>query len=237
MTDPGGGIYPNSPLVETVFEVRYSAEPVVECQRDRYFAEVRDEFPVVVLPKIAAGQAPSAQPHHYRSHDEQEILVVGIDRFGLSCKDYPGFKEFRAKALVHCRRFCEIYGIGRLKRTGLRYINLIPFSREHGYAPVQRYFNLSVRLPDDTPQGAVSISLGYVMPVGSGRLTLRLECVRQEKDGGDAFLLDFDYAIEGELKADSLEDYLDESHLHTKQFFTSLITEEYLRYLSGEVVQ
>jgi hypothetical protein len=37
-------IYPNSPLVEVIFEIRFSGEPIVECRRDISPTEAIDDL-------------------------------------------------------------------------------------------------------------------------------------------------------------------------------------------------
>ncbi len=42
-------IYPNSPLVEVVFEVRFPGEPGVECNRDIFYEKIRGDFSNVLV--------------------------------------------------------------------------------------------------------------------------------------------------------------------------------------------
>jgi len=43
-------IYPNSPLIEVIFEIKFPGEPVVECRRDIFYELVREDYPKVLVP-------------------------------------------------------------------------------------------------------------------------------------------------------------------------------------------
>ncbi|GAG28299.1 unnamed protein product, partial [marine sediment metagenome] len=77
-------LYPNSPLAEVVFEIRFPGEPAVECRRDDFFALVRQDFPKVWVPNIEAGQAVALQSYHFKSEDDKETLMVAINRFAYA---------------------------------------------------------------------------------------------------------------------------------------------------------
>jgi uncharacterized protein (TIGR04255 family) len=78
--------------------------------------------------------------------------------------------------------------------------------------------------------------LGFWEISRKGSLTLRLECVTSPEQQ-EAFLLDFDYAKISELSFDWLEEYLDESHAETKMLFENIVTDEYRKFMTGEVVE
>jgi uncharacterized protein (TIGR04255 family) len=86
------------------------------------------------------------------------------------------------------------------------------------------------------PSLASNISFRYVTPTDKGSLTLRLECVTSTEQQ-EAFLLDFDYAKVSGLNFNQLEEYIDESHAETKLFFESIVTDEYRKFMNGEVVE
>lgn len=48
--------------------------------------------------------------------------------------------------------------------------------------------------------------------------------------------MDFDYAKSEDLTMDKLNEYLDESHAHTKKIFNEVITKEYLQVMRGEAI-
>jgi uncharacterized protein (TIGR04255 family) len=233
---PGTGVYPNAPLVETVFEIRFSGEPAIECHRDEFYESVRARFPKVLVPQVGPGQFPALTPYHFRSADEKTSLMTAINRFAYSTRSYDGFASFKEQALSYMSLFGERFRLRALTRTGLRYINIIPFNREGGLLPIERYFRLRVELPSANPSLSSNISFRTAIPTANGSLTLRLECVTSSEQQ-EAFLLDFDYAKISELSFDRLAEYLDESHAETKMLFENIITDEYRKFMTGEVVE
>lgn len=230
-------LYPNAPLVETIFEIRFPGEPAVECHRDELFELVRGEFPRVLVPKVVPDQSVALQPYHFQSADEKKSLLVALNKYAYSTKAYFGFTPFKAEALKYMRVFCERFRISKLNRTGLRYVNVIPYAREGGRVPLSRYFRLKVDVPGIKGAATSNVSLGYVVPTEQGSLTLRLACAASEDKSQEVFVLDFDYAKEEGLSSDRIEEYLEESHSFTKQFFEAIVSDEYRRVMEGEVIE
>lgn len=229
-------IYPNAPLVEAVFEIRFPGEPAVECRRDQFFERVRSDYPTVLVPKVQAGQAPALGPYHFKRPDGQASVMSAINRFAFSAKKYEGFRLFKEETLRLLQIFAETFKIGKLNRTGLRYINVIPFVREGDVFPLANYLNVSVKLPLAFPEKSKYLSVSFVAQTGIGSVTTRIEPLLAEDGSHEAILLDFDYAMETDLHIRDIERYLDESHRHTKDMFEQVITDSYRQYLKGETV-
>lgn len=229
-------IYPNAPLVEAVFEIRFPGEPSIECRRDQFFERVRSEYPTVLVPKVQAGQAPALGPYHFKRPDGQASVMTAINRFAFSTKKYEGFRLFKTEALRLIRIFSEMFSIGKLNRTGLRYINVIPFVREQDRFPLSDYLNLSVKLPRSFPEQSKYLNISFVSPTDAGSVTTRIEPLLAEDQSHEAILLDFDYAMETDLHIRDIERYIDQSHRHTKEMFEEVITDHYRKYLQGETV-
>ncbi len=126
--------------------------------------------------------------------------------------------------------------LGRLKRTGLRYINAIRFVPQEHRLPLSDYLNLTLKLPDVFPGEFKNLDLAFVSIVKGGTITTRIGRMEAEDGSGDAILLDFDFAIEGDLDVKDIPVYLDESHASAKAFFESVLSEGYFRYVKGEAI-
>ncbi|MBI4455610.1 MAG: TIGR04255 family protein [Acidobacteria bacterium] len=229
-------VYPKAPLLETVFEIRFPGEPAVECHRDELFESVRNEFPRVLVPKFVPDQFPALQPYHFQSGDGKKSLMVALNRFAFSTKQYDGFNSFKAEVLRHMTTFAKQFRISKLNRTGLRYINMIPYTRESDLVPIGRYFRLRIEFPGVAKTTTSNMSLGCVIPTEKGSLTVRLDCATSQDKAQEVFVLDFDYAKEEDLTSSDLEKYLEESHTYTKEFFETIISDEYRKVIQGEVI-
>ena len=229
-------IYPNSPLVEVVFEIRFPGEPRVECNRDLFYEKIRESFPKVLVPSIPAGGFPALEPYRFESEDQKSGMMVALNKFAYFARSYPGYAQFRNDAKKLVSEFVNAYRISKLIRTGLRYINIIPFSRESGFIPVNRFLKIKLQLPEVFPDNFENLSFVFISKTPDGAITTKIESIITADRSHEAILLDFDYSKEKELAIDSIEQYLEESHGHTKRIFEELITEEYRGYLKGDAV-
>ena len=228
--------YPNSPLVEVVFEIRFSGEPAVECRRDEFFRLIRKDFPTVWVPSVEVGQSVALQPYHFKSADGAETVMIAMNRFAYATRRYTGFEHFCPRALRLVQPFCSHYGIQKLNRTGLRYINLIPFVREDGAIPWRRHFTIEGNLPETSPNDLLNINLAYETRCKAGVITTRITCGRSANDGREGFVLDFDFAKTGALNASALKTYMAESHDYTKRVFEGIVCDDYRAVMRGKVI-
>ncbi|MDX9736292.1 MAG: TIGR04255 family protein [Thermoanaerobaculia bacterium] len=225
--------YPNAPVREVVFEIRFPGEPAVECRRDKLFELVRQDFPNVQVP--APGPAVAGHsallPYKFAATNGSRSLLCALNLFAFSSSLYPGFRPFRDEALRYLGLFQEVVPLGRLSRTGLRYVNVIPLPPG---SPVHELLDVSLSLGSYTPGELRNLALSLEIPRPSGTLTMRLGPLA----GSDQpmLVLDFDYAKTGDLDVAHLPEYLQESHDETKRLFEGLITQSYRAYLEGEVV-
>lgn len=163
--------------------------------------------------------------------------MTALNRFALRVTTYPGFPSFRREALQWFRIFADLFAIGALTRTGLRYTNVIPYAPGQPF-PVTNFLDVAVRLGVVDSANFSGFSLSTVIPTSSGgALTVKIEHVENEMDHSPGILLDFDYAFAGDLHVEHVERYLDDSHTETKRLFEGLLTEEYRRFLRGDGIE
>lgn len=229
-------IYKNSPLVEAIFEVRFPGEPAIECHRDLYFDKIRSRFPQVFVPNVEHGVPMALQPYHFRSADNAETVMISLNRFAFSTKKYMGFAKFSQQVIKLANSFFEMYSIEKLNRTGLRYINYIPFVREADCIPWKHYFTIEMELPATSLDDLLNIHLAFEGRSDSGKITTQLS-VNNGQNQKEAFILDFDFVKQSGLEAKKVGKYLEESHTHTKVVFEKILTEQYKAVMRGEVVK
>jgi uncharacterized protein (TIGR04255 family) len=229
-------IYPNSPLVEVVFEIRFPGEPAVECRRDEFYAAVREEYPEVLVPEIQAGGAPALQPYRFGKLDRSAGIMLAIDKFAYYARKYPGYKEFEREFLRVLSKFHELFRLEKLKRTGWRYINIIPFTREGGNIPLKRFLNFAVSLPQSISDQHENLSVTLISRMDNYSVTTKLESIISSDLSREALLLDFDCASDKDLLFSKREMYIEESHKIARNLFEGLITDSYRKYLRGEEI-
>lgn len=231
-------VYPNSPLEETIFEIRFPGEPAVECGRDKFFSKIRSKYPKVFIPTVKEfEQALALAPYRFQQEDGQAGVMISLNRFAFFTRKYEGFKNFKKEALRLSNIFMEMFKISKLNRTGLRYINIIPFAREKETIPINDYFMFDINFPKVYPNKFNNISLAFTSATETGSITTIIENRKSEELSQEALSLDFDYSFEDNLEGSKLEGYIEESHEYTKNMFESLITESYRNYLKGETIE
>lgn len=230
-------IYPNSSLVEVVFEIKFPGEPIVECRRDIFFDFIRKDYSKVFIPQAKEASFVALEPYHFEKEDRSSGIMLAINRFSYYCRKYPGFAAFKKEVIRLIDIFKKSYPkISVINRTGFRYINIIPFTREEGIVPLDKFLNVKLQLPATIPERYNNISVGFVAKIKGGSVTTRIETLSATDKSGEAILLDIDYAKEEGLSINNVGKYLDESHNYSRQLFEDLITDAYRMYLRGESI-
>lgn len=230
-------IYPNSPLVEVIFEIRFPGEPIVECRRDIFYEMVREEYSTVLVPQTKEGSFVALEPYRFEKKDRSSGIMLSVNKFAFYCRKYPGFGECKKNVTKLIRNFRSAYPkIDKLSRTGFRYVNIIPFTREEGFVPLDRFLNVRLQIPTAIPEKYTNISLGFISKTGGGSITTRVETLLAADQSGEAILLDLDYAKEEGLSIKNINKYMDESHNYSRQLFEDLITDNYRMFLRGETI-
>ena len=229
-------IYKNAPLVETVFEIRFPGEPAVECGRDKFYEQIRDTYSKVLVPRLVEGKAMAVEPYQFESEDGNYGVMLSINKLAIYCKKYEGFDLFKKETMRLVDIFGKLYKVKKLTRTGLRYINIIPFTREGEIIPLQNYLNIKISLPESISTDFANLNLIFVSKTDSGSITTRIEPAISYDRSHEVIILDFDYAKEKDLNFNSISQYLNESHQHTKYLFEELITDGYKKVMKGEIV-
>ncbi len=115
-------MYKNAPLVEAVFEIRFSGELSIECHRDLFYEKIREKYPSVYVPEIKTGAAPSLIPYRFMDENNISGFFVSMNSLAFSTKNYKGFNDFKHIILKYFKIFSKIYKINKIERIGLRYI-------------------------------------------------------------------------------------------------------------------
>jgi len=225
-----GEPYKNAPLIEAVFEIRFPPELSIECQRYKYYNEIRKQFPNVSLPPIDSPEPYPLKGYRFETSDTSELIQFSLNRFSYHCKRYETFEKFKDNASKYIGSFCKHFNVFALNRTGLRYINHIPFKRENGGVPLSKFLKIGFVTPETIPDQMELFQTILLTRMNDGKLRI-LIASREPSPKTEIILLDFDFSFEGDLSVDALQEYLNQSHLHTKKIFLSLLTDGYKHFL------
>lgn len=229
-------IYPNSPLMEVVCEVRFDGNLEIVAQLHKFQKKINEKYSNLLVPKVSLGSAISLEPYRFESKDGNSGVNISLNKFSYYEKKYSGHVKF----IKEFNRLISILnGIVRLKdlnRVGWRYINLIPFSRLEENIPLNDYLNVSVHIPTINTEMVNNISLVLMSAAEGGQITTKIESVISNSGSDEALVLDFDYSATNDLKYENLATIIDSAHRHTRNLFEEIITEKYRQYLKGEEI-
>ncbi len=229
--------YKNAPLIETVFEIKFSGEPSIECHRDLFYKKIRDFFPTILVPNVNIGDAPSLSPYRFMDKNNMSGFLVSINSLAFTTKDYKGFFAFKETVLNYFNMFKKLYNINKINRTGLRYINIIPILRtDENILPIDTYLKVDINLPSPIPKQFKYFQTRFVTQTEGGMITTHIQPLTTPDKKNEIIILDFDYGKTGNLNYSNIEEYIEESHRNTKSFFESLVTDEYKSIMNGEVI-
>lgn len=229
---PRKGMFKQTPLIEAVLEIRFPTELSIEGEKDKYYREIRKEYPKVYVP-YQAREPYALIPYQFRSEDGKNIIGFSINRFSIHTHDYKGFVNFKPQCLKYVSLFCKLYGIKNLTRIGLRYINHIPFLREKNKIPMSRYVKIKLSVPNLESDKCDSIQIFFQTEWGKNgkcRISVGNEELRDSQKT-ETILLDFDYFLERNLVSSKLSIYLEEAHKHIRKMFLDMLTEEYKDFM------
>ena len=225
-------VYPNSPLVEVVCEVRFPGELAIECRKDEFYEKIRDRYPTILVPK--AGD--SLSPYRFENKGRTAEIMLAINRFSLHDKKYSGHKRFIKEFIDLFKTLYKMYSLKKLVRVGWRYINVIPFTREDGIVPLQRFISVNVNLPEGVSDQFENLSMVLISKVPDGSITTRIESIIRSDDQQEALLLDFDFALTEKIAFSKINSCVSMAHEQTRAIFENLITDDYRQYLRGETI-
>jgi len=228
-------LYKNPPLVESVFEIRFPPELAVECKKDEYYDQIRNEFPEVNLPLVDSQEPYAMRNYLFRDSKKEKGIQFSINKCSFHRYIYLGFNQFKEEALKYLRLFAERFKIQTLNGTGLRYVNHIPILREDGVIPLEKFLNYGYKFPKSIPEKYDFLHTILFVRLGEGSLRILIQSrkLSDEKET-EIIILDFDYFFEGNLEFSKIESYIDQSHKHTKTIFEDLITEHYRKIMNIE---
>ena len=229
-------VYPNSPLVEVVSEIRFPGELAIECRRNDFFDRIRNEYPKILIPQSGNKPITSLTPYCFENESQTAGIMMAIDRFSFFDRDYAGHKRFIKEFVRLAKILGEIYSIKKLNRLGWRYINVIPFNREDEIIPIQRFINFGFKLPEGISNKFTNLSVVFMSKVQDGTVTTRIESIIRSEDQQEALLMDFDFAMTEGITLSRINSCVNKAHKQTRNLFEKLITDDYREYLRGEMI-
>lgn len=223
-------IYPNSPLIEVVCEIRFPPDLAIDSRKHEFQRQIEGEYPIL----RTRGRGDSeATLFRFENAQRTAGVLMGLDRLARYEKKYTGHKNFISEFFKVFDKFKSIYKTKNLTRLGWRYINIIPYVRNDGLIPLDDLLQVKVLLGESY---AVPLNLDITIEsvVSNGSLTTKLATITEQGTGREVMVLDFDFAMVADLRVSKLRSHVRHAHGVTRATFETLITDQYREFLRGE---
>lgn len=228
-------VFPNNPLKQVAFEVRYPFS--LRVQRDICGVQelvVRD-YPVFQVDEVEFIKDSPARLHTFESQDRTQMLRVSEDRFIVVFTKYENFETFKSEALKRTEEFTTQFGITRYQRVGLRYVNNIEVPKEQNAYQVSKVVNPYFDIKRATRDGPMRFQLELTMKKHPCLVTLRTAFGGKPPDQPNAvYLLDLDAYVLSDTAISDLGKLIDGLHDQIQVEFLNHITDDYKKVMRGQ---
>ena len=238
------------PLSEVAFEVNFPRQFLVENRIAEYQSRVsenypysNDEFVVRLPPVIAFGKPPKpgvagltpVRSFVFQNPTGSRTIKVSVVNLSFIVTDYRHFEDYKNALLAVLIPAIEIFGLHRVERLGLRYINKIAIPLEQGPVGYRGYVRSPIDLSAFPGQKLGNFLNEVRLELDKKKnLTIRSGLLPTEAETSSrTYLLDFDcYSEETTtLTKQDLASRLDEYHEVIEAEFKRALTEKYWNYI------
>ena len=217
-------IFPNNPLREVAFEIRFPMN--LRVLRDVYEVQqfLRNEYSVVNREETITPTDPTTISYHFTDPNHKKTIKLNEDRLAIIHGGYESFEVFKTDILSKSNWFCDFFRLEQFLRVGLRYINQIPIVLEDGPGLLSKVVNPYIDLN--------RIGNNKVIQFGTHVLIQKERCAVQIRNAllpqspqHSFYILDLDAFTEGQGNVKHLGETLEILH-HTIQVeFLTHVTE------------
>jgi len=218
------------PLIEAVFELRFSTETAYGLIPGRMFDELREVFPQVEeLPTATLPldvPFPALVRHRFRSGDGSKLLQTGHEVVSVNHLAYSQYNDLRGDAERVIEVLIKLALVKKVRRVGLRYINRLTLDR-----PWSSVTTLTDKVPEAISSRIRNRRFHYNLEYQPDRMNMALANVTG--DGAEKLQVDLDFFREEadvpQMQTHAILEWLDIAHERVYEAFMSLLTVEYLR--------
>ena len=192
------------PLTSASIEIRFPGDARIDSLRGLFQQAIRNEFPLLFLPRLEAGDFPSLLDYRFSNEARTRSLDVALHSFVYTSEVYPGWHSFLKEFLGYWHLLDTELTISDYTRIAIRYENRFP--REWKlFLDSEHLPSYMAALKDDSSFYRSLISL----PKGSHELLVSV----YKPQGEEALQVDYDAFVTQPSTADQLQEIL--AMLHT----------------------
>ena len=243
--------YPESPVSEVVFGMRFSSEmPWYPTLPGLFYNEIRGEYPLKdkkILEEYVHDSGKSNRNNSPRivktefsvfwSDDRRSYIQLSPNFIAVVVySPYPGWDAVRGKIKRAITAYNRLHEISRIERIGLRYLDRLPLPQ--GVEAISDYLSFRPETGKGFGKLPVSFQIECDFPFSDGRDICRINLKPENRDSDQDeanIILKIDYFLssEGAIFNDEVMDWLDYSHEQIHMVFDSCITKKMNEYLKA----
>lgn len=223
-------VFPNSPLREVAFEVRFTPRLRVPAELWRLQDQLVNEYPEVGKESSLQANANVLEIAVFQNRSESRVIRVSHQNLIIAFTRYVRFNDFKSEVLKQTELFCSTFEIDAFTRIGLRYVNEIGLpSAEPSSLPIYLRPIISFdRFPlEQVDHFALELRSHYK----NHFVTLRSALLRGLLP---TYILDTECHTNMPTPTKEYPALLDEFHDSAQRLFLDHITEEYKDVMRGK---
>lgn len=239
--------YPNSPLAEALFEVKFESDAEWDWTiPGDFYNKIKKDFPnkeqkqdIVINLESKEGEiVPSknfAQDKKgkivFSNTEKTKIIQVAPGVFTINqLNPYPGWEIFSREIKRYFELYLQLIGDIKISQINLRFINSFDnFDIEKD--SFEDYFNFKPNIPIDHPIENFFIKNQLSYSEIDSKLILNLGTPLNNKNN---IILDFNFITKNDDNKKNYDIWLNKAHTYIEEAFQSCITEKTKNILGGE---
>ena len=227
-------IFPHPSVREVALELRFAPRLKIASEVWRIQDCLAESYPTVseeMQPKDGGGLL---QAYVFANAEKGRSIKVTQESFIVLFNQYGSFEEFKDESLRQVDAFTDKFGIETFRRAGLRYVNHIELSPEHGIRDLARYVNLPIDFERFNSASIEQFSTEIRLAVEEHQMTIHDELLRSPGKDGRLFILDLECHSVAHLRMEELPLLMDQFHRKIQIQFLEHVRDDYKRIMRGE---
>jgi len=230
-------VFPNPPLVEVAFEVRFAPLLKVERQLPEFQEHIASEYPMLGEEQRKVDNQ-KVKSFEFKTTDQGKTIRISLRSFSFLSQKYEKFERYKEELTGHLESFCDSVGVKKVTRVGLRYINNIRLSAQNGSYPVSKFVRPLIDTERIDLESLLNLQMQVTLQLELNQFSIRTGLFPLPTETSDVpsaiYLLDYDCYVLRESDLSEITDLLDQFHDHIQRQFLQDLTPTYIEIMRGK---
>ncbi|MFM7577520.1 MAG: TIGR04255 family protein, partial [Microcystaceae cyanobacterium] len=132
-------LFPNSPLKEVIFEVKFPLNLRVMRDICEFQEKIQDEYISFGIEEFVSSDKPTEIRYVFQNETEEKTLVVERESFTFLISRYYSFESFLAELSGYLEIFFDLFKIEKILNTRLNYVNNVSIELDQKFVSTRKY--------------------------------------------------------------------------------------------------